>query len=125
MNSTRPYLIRAFYQWIVDNDCTPYVVVDAEKPGVSVPEQHVEDGKIVLNVSHRAVQKLNIDNEAIEFVARFSGVSTPIYAAMPAIIAIYAKENGRGMVFTEDDEEDPPSGGTPPDRGKPVLKVVK
>lgn len=133
MISTRPYLVRAFYDWISDNNCTPYVVVDTEKNGVCVPTEYIEDGRIVLNVSSMAVRKLNISNELLEFEAKFSG--SPVFVRVPiaAIIAIYANENGRGMVFSEDDEEDfaedgddgslPPN--EPPPRGKPKLTIVK
>src|ERR1700687_2226628 len=99
MNSTKPYLIRAFYEWIVDNSCTPYVVVNANFPEVSVSLQYIDNGQIVLNVSVSAVQSLTLGNSAINFSARFSGISHNISIPIGAILAIYAKENGRGMVF--------------------------
>jgi stringent starvation protein B len=106
MKSSRPYLLRAFYEWIVDNDFTPYIVINAELPGVDVPQKYIEDGRIVLNVSPAAVRSLLLANDHIEFNARFSGVPYDLYAPMRAVTAIYAKENGRGMVFKEDDDEE-------------------
>lgn len=99
MTPRRPYLLRAFYDWLVDNDLTPHLVVDATLPGVKVPMEFVSDGQIVLNVAPRAVGNLELGNEAISFSARFSGrphsVIVPLYAAM----AIYARENGAGTMF--------------------------
>ncbi len=123
MTSTRPYLVRAFYDWIVDNHHTPYVVIDANKPGAQVPPDYIDDGKIVLNISRMAVRNLSISNELVEFNAKFSGVPTYVSAPIHAVIAIYAHENGRGMVFSEEDDADDDS--TPPPRGKPKLTVVK
>lgn len=126
MTSTRPYLIRAFYEWIVDNLLTPYILVNAEMDNVEVPKQFVENGKIILNVSPKAVQRLRITNQVIEFDASFSGTVESIYVPIKAVEAIYARENGRGMVFNvEEEEEDEPP---PPPRsksGKPKLTVVK
>lgn len=113
MNSTKPYLIRAFYEWIVDNNCTPYLVVNANFPEVSVPLQYIDNGQIVLNVSVAAVQSLTLGNSSISFSARFSGISHDIYVPIGSILAIYAKENGRGMVFAEE-EAPPPTETTPP-----------
>lgn len=110
MTSTRPYLIRAFYEWIVNNNCTPHIVVNALFFGVDVPKEYVEGGQIVLNVSMSAVQGLLLGDQAIEFQARFGGQARKIYAPMGSILAIYAKENGRGMVFAEEEiegDEDP------------------
>lgn len=145
MTSSRPYLLRAFYEWIVDNNFTPYVVVNADAPDTYVPQQYVENGRIVLNVSPNAVRSLLIANDHIEFNARFSGAPYDVYAPIKAITAIYAKENGRGMVFKEEDEEEeedetpPPTdnggsdaqGGSGPGGrkggkgGRPNLTVVK
>ena len=141
MTSTRPYLIRAFYDWIVDNACTPHIVVNATLPGVSVPVEYVDGGQIVLNVSLSAVQGLALGDHAIEFQARFGGMVRQVHAPISSIMAIYAKENGRGMVFADDDADLPlpPSGpGTdedgpgdkkdPKGKGKgkpPFLTVVK
>lgn len=106
MTSSRPYLLRAFYEWIVDNNATPYVVVNADFPGAHVPLQYVENGRIVLNISPGAVRSLLIANDHVEFNARFSGAPFEVYAPIKAITAIYAKENGRGMVFKEEDDEE-------------------
>jgi stringent starvation protein B len=103
MNSTKPYLIRAFYEWIADSDCTPHIVVNAETPGIIVPEDYVESGQIVLNIAMSAVRDLQLGNEAINFKARFGGVPHEIFIPIAAVTAIYARENGRGMVFTEED----------------------
>ena len=108
MNSTRPYLIRAFYDWIVDNNCTPHIVVNADFPEVEVPNEYVESGQIVLNVAMSAVSELELGNDAIEFNARFNGVPNYIYVPISAVMAIYARENGRGMVFSEEEGEPPP-----------------
>src|SRR5690348_8278492 len=109
MTSSRPYLLRAFYDWIVDNHFTPYIVVNADYPGVAVPQDYVENGRIILNVSPQAVRALKLVNDHVEFNARFAGIPCDIYAPVRAVTAIYAKENGRGMVFKEEDEdEDPP-----------------
>lgn len=109
MISTRPYLIRAFYEWIVDSGCTPHIVVNADFANVEVPRTFVEAGQIVLNIAMQAVQNLDLNNDAVSFQARFSGVAHDIYVPVQAVMAIYAKENGRGMVFSEDDEEiEPP-----------------
>jgi stringent starvation protein B len=108
MRSTRPYLLRAFYEWIADNNCTPYIVLDVEDKSIDVPSRFVEGNQIVLNISMSAVKDLHIDNEYINFHARFSGVSHHIIAPISAVVAIYAEENGRGMVFAEEDL--PPEG---------------
>ncbi len=126
MTPSRPYLIRALYEWIVDNDMTPHLLVDAKYPECVVPIQFVENGKIVLNVGPSAVQGLIMDNDAISFSARFSGTAMQIYAPIGAILAVYARENGRGMVFSEEGEEPPPNEPEPGDGGKkPALRLVK
>jgi stringent starvation protein B len=132
MISTRPYLIRAFYEWIVDSDCTPHIVVNAELPNVEVPRDFVEAGQIVLNIAMQAVQNLNLNNDAVSFQARFSGVPHDVFVPVAAVMAIYARENGRGMVFSEDDDLDPEeqsttqeSGGKTKSKGKAHLTVVK
>lgn len=99
MQSSRPYLARALYQWLLDNDLTPYIVVDAEQPGVEVPRQFVQNGQIVLNLSPSAVRDLVIENEALSFGARFGGRPMRVMVPTSALIAIYARENGVGMVF--------------------------
>ncbi len=124
MNSSRPYLLRALYEWIVENDMTPYLMVDASHEGVVVPGEFVENGKIILNLAPRAVEALKLDNDCVSFNARFSGNAMDVYLPIKAALAIYAKENGQGMVFS--DEEDDPSGPGSPDKpGKPSLKLVK
>lgn len=128
MTSSRPYLLRAIYEWLVDNHLTPYVMVDALQPHVNVPEKFVEDGKIVLNISPNAVARLSMTNESLEFDASFSGVPQHIYVPIPAVKAVYAFENGRGMVFSEEDEDGddlPPDSTPPPQKGRPSLKIVK
>lgn len=104
MTSNRPYLLRAFYEWIVDNNCTPYLVVDATYPQVKVPTQHVQNGQIVLNISPGAVGNLQLGNDAVTFNARFGGQPFAIYIPLRAALAIYARENGAGTMFTAEDE---------------------
>ncbi|MBA2778776.1 ClpXP protease specificity-enhancing factor [Billgrantia kenyensis] len=99
MLSSRPYLARGLYEWLLDNEHTPYVVVDAEQPGVNVPRQFVSNGQIVLNIGPTAVRDLLIDNDAISFHARFGGQPMQVVVPMAALVAIYARENGVGMVF--------------------------
>lgn len=125
MTSTRPYLIRAFYDWIVDNDCNPYIVINANIEGVNVPLEYVDAGQIVLNIAVSAVNSLVLGDHAIEFQARFGGKIRQVYAPMNAIVAIYAKENGRGMVFAEEEEEEglPPFPPTP--KGPTLSKKEK
>lgn len=127
MTSSRPYLIRSLYQWIVDNGVTPYVLVDALVDGVDVPEQHIQDNKIVLNIAPMAVQGLTLGDDAISFSARFSGKSINLLVPTEAVLAIYARENGQGMMFNEEPgSTTPPDGTTPPDdKPKPSLRVVK
>ena len=130
MTSSRPYLIRALYQWILDNDTTPYILVDAEIDGVIVPEQFVQDGKVVLNINPSAVNALDLGDEMICFNARFSGQPMEVFIPVLAVLAIYAKENGQGMMFNKEPGDEPPSPtGTDPDGSsaaeKPALRVVK
>lgn len=138
MNSSRPYLVRALYEWIVDNDCTPHLLVNAEYAGVQVPSGFASDGQIVLNASPSAVRQLHMDNQAVSFEGRFGGVAHTLYIPVPAILAIYARENGQGMVFDVEppvaggseesgpDDDGPDGGGEPPrPSGRPSLKVVK
>jgi stringent starvation protein B len=129
MSSNRPYLIRALYNWLVDNGTTPYLMVNAEADGVVVPQQFVEEGRIILNVDPSAVSGLELGNDWISFSARFSGKSEAIMIPPRAVMGIYARENGQGMLFPEEDvnlEDDPgdePDPSTPGSR--PSLKVVK
>jgi stringent starvation protein B len=129
MTSNRPYLIRALYDWLVDNGQTPYLLVNADYSGTVVPRQFVEEGRIVLNIDPAAVSGLELGNEWISFSARFSGVSEDILVPPEAVQGIYAKENGQGMLFPEeaagDGGPDEPDPNTPPSGGRPSLKVVK
>lgn len=102
MTSNRPYLLRAVHEWICDNGLTPHIVVDASKPGVEVPPQAVTDGRVVLNLAPRAVTRLEIGNDVITFTARFGGVSRAVSVPVAAVQAIYARENGQGMLLAED-----------------------
>ena len=106
MTANRPYLLRAFYEWIVDNSCTPYLVVDATANGVKVPTQFIQNGQIVLNVLPSAVGNLQLGNDAITFNARFGGQPFALFIPVSAVLAIYARENGAGTVFTLEEEED-------------------
>lgn len=130
MSSSKPYLIRGIYEWIVDNNLTPYILVDASVEGVVVPSQYVENGRIVLNLGPTAIEHLQLGNEEISFTARFNGVSMNVELPCNAVIAIYAKENGQGMMF--DTEHDPGPAPRDPTRepirrppSKPSLKIVK
>lgn len=116
MSSNRPYLLRAIYDWITDNNLTPYVLVDATREGVRVPPHVVKNGQVVLNLAMRAVANLDLGNEWISFQARFSGVSHSILVPVAAVLALYAQENGQGMMFpAEEADGSPPS---PPDGGE-------
>lgn len=128
MTSNKPYLIRAIHEWIADNHLTPYLLVNADYPGVQVPLEHVNNGRIVLNISHNACRGLHIANDRIVFTARFSGVTVQIYVVPAAVLAIYAKENGRGMEFGEEYNEEASSSHPepPPEKTrKPALTLVK
>ncbi|MDA7746475.1 ClpXP protease specificity-enhancing factor [Psychromonas sp.] len=95
----RPYLLRAFYNWIVDSECTPHIIVDASQPLVEVPAQFVENGKIVLNIAPQSVIDFSLDDDALSFNARFSGQPMKVYIPIYAIEGIYARENGEGTIF--------------------------
>lgn len=129
MSSNRPYLLRALYEWISDNGLTPYILVDATNTGVRVPPGAAKDGKVVLNIAARAVTQFEISNERIRFLARFGGVSQSVDIPMPAVLAVYAQENGQGMMFSAENAppEPPPSPTPKPDDAvkKPHLRVVK
>ncbi|KHA60141.1 peptidase [Vibrio variabilis] len=153
MTPRRPYMLRAFYDWLVDNDLTPHLVVAATLPGVRVPDEFVQDGQIILNIAPRAVGNLELSNEAITFNARFGGRPHSVIVPLYAVQAIYARENGAGTMFEpedayigefeEDDEmiveedlsplsvasesEDNDTGEEEPPRpkGRPSLRVVK
>lgn len=137
MTSNRPYLLRAFYEWIVDNNCTPYLVVDATKPGVKVPQQYVQNGQIVLNINPSAVGNLLLGNDEVTFSARFGGSPFALHIPMYAVLAIYARENGAGTMFSAEEigydiEEDTAEDeGPQPDPEPPApkkgghLRVIK
>ncbi len=155
MTPRRPYMLRAYYDWLVDNDLTPHLVVQATLPGVRVPEEFVQDGQIVLNIAPRAVGNLELGNDTISFNARFGGRPHNVIVPMYAIQAIYARENGAGTMFEPEDayldieeglidsllEDESPSVNLtvtdgdvpddsepptePPKKGKPSLRVVK
>ena len=132
MTPNRPYLIRALYDWILDNQMTPHLLVDASQPGAVVPPQFVQEGKIVLNISPSAVRGLVLGNENISFNARFGGVAMDVAVPIAGVLGIYARENGRGMLFQDEEaragtesrdagSDEPPK----PPRDRPTLKVVK
>ena len=125
MTSNRPYLLRALYEWITDNGLTPHVLVDAEIEGVDVPEHVIQKGKVVLNIATGATENLLLDNETICFKARFSGKPYLINVPMEAVIAIYARENGQGMMFAQEDSPPPPVDGSDNPLPRSHLSVVK
>ena len=139
MTSSRPYIVRALYEWIVENHCTPYVLVNAFYEGVEVPQEHVKDGQIILNISPSAVQELSVQDFALEFQGRFGGLSKQVFVPIQAVMGVYAKENGQGMMFdTSNDGSEPPepdgneefevpSRESPPrdTNKKPSLRLVK
>jgi len=154
MTPRRPYMLRAFYEWLVDNDLTPHLVVEADLPGVRVPEQFVEDGQIILNVAPRAVGHLELSNEAVTFSARFGGKPHSVIVPLYAVQAIYARENGAGTMFEPEEAymdnmeenaqnelfddvgpeiglvescegEGEPDDEPPTPKGRPSLRVVK
>ncbi len=152
MTARRPYMLRAFYDWLVDNDLTPHLVVDATMLGVRVPVEFIQDGQIILNIAPRAVGNLELGNDAITFHARFSGRPHSVIVPVYAVQAIYARENGAGTMFepeeayTHIEEEamteasfttvsDEPSelvsdsdaeeDDAPRPKGKPSLRVIK
>ncbi len=136
MSSSRPYFLRAIYEWILDNNCTPHILVDAHVQGTQVPQQHVnKDGQIILNISPSAVKDFFMDNTAVSFNARFSGVVNNLYIPTSAVLGIYARENGQGMMFEPEANPQPPvpppASPTPPVKSigdgakRPGLRVVK
>jgi len=124
----RPYLLRAMHEWVTDSQHTPHVIIDADRPGVVVPRPFVKDGKIVLNLSLTATQNLTLGNEWIEFGARFAGVVHFIRVPIAAVLGIYARETGEGMVFSDQDlgPEPPPQPSAEEDgTRRSHLKLVK
>jgi stringent starvation protein B len=126
MKTLRPYLIRAVYEWLVDNEQTPYLLVDANYQGVVVPESSVADGKVILNVGPSAVQGLLLGTDVVEFSARFGGSPMTIIVPVGSALALYSKETGKGMVFEEEPLGDEPPPEEKPSRAeKTSLRVVK
>jgi stringent starvation protein B len=124
----RPYLIRAMHEWMIDNGLTPHIVADASAPGMRVPAEHIKDGKIVLNVSYSATRALVLGNDEIAFEARFNGVPRQLNVPVPAVLGIYARETGQGMIFSAEDPSptpDPAGDSGPAAAQRPSLKVVK
>ena len=129
--SKRPYLIRAMHEWMGDNSHTPHIVVDTSIDGVNVPDEHIKDGKIILNVSDTAAHNLKLTNDAVSFRARFGGVPFDVWVPMQSVLGIYARETGQGMIFSHDAEPaeriEPPELQTDADetRSRPHLTIVK
>ena len=105
LTPTRPYMVRAIFEWLEDNHLTPHLMVDATQPNVNVPQEHVQEGRIVLNIASRATGNLVIDNDYIHFHARFGGVSRELWVPMAAVMGIYARENSQGMFFDPNEYE--------------------
>ncbi len=138
-SSQRPYLVRAMHEWMTDTGKTPHLIIDAVAPGVQVPVEYVQDGKIVLNCSYAAIKNLVLGNDEVEFEARFGGVAHLIRVPIDSVLGIYARESGEGMMFSEqeveasqptildtdndDDSPEPPPAGPGP--GRSHLRVVK
>ncbi len=123
MTPSRPYLVRAIYEWLVDNQATPYLLIDATVSGVRVPPQYIKDGKIVLNIAPHAVKDFMVRNDEVTFSARFNGAAMSIMAPMSAVLAIYARENGQGMFF-DANEEFSEASGSEAGAVEPVLSAV-
>lgn len=129
MKSSKPYLIRGLYEWLLDSEVTPYLLVDASFHGVMIPQGIASNGKVVLNLSPSAIQKLELNNDYISFSARFGGVAQNVYCPIASVLAIYAKENGEGMMFNEDasiDPAEPPEAKKDPKKpNRPGLTIVR
>jgi stringent starvation protein B len=135
VKSRRPYLLRAMHEWITDNAQTPHIVVDAAMQGVEVPRQYIQGGKIILNVSHSATSGLQLGNDHVMFRARFGAATYDVSVPIVAVLGIYARETGQGMIFSEADSpppqppqaptEAPVGASTEIKRARPMLKVVK
>ena len=125
MTSSKPYLIRGLYQWLLDNQVTPYILVDTSNDEVMVPQGIATDGKVVLNLSPSAIDRLEMTNDYLSFSARFNGVAQEIYCPIASILAIYAQENGEGMMFPADSEDtaNSPNEDDDPDKSKKPLKA--
>ncbi|WP_406665908.1 ClpXP protease specificity-enhancing factor [Gallaecimonas sp. GXIMD1310] len=137
LSPSRPHLLRAFYEWLLENELTPHLVADTGIAGVDVPMEFARDGQIVLNIAPGAVGGLQLGNHDVTFNARFGGVPRRVYLPMTAIVAIYARENGAGTTFEDEPyyaalregliEEDggPDDEPPPPAKKAPFLKVIK
>lgn len=127
MTSNRPYVLRALHEWILDNGMTPYILVNAEVPDVVVPREYVNEGKVVLNIAPRAVKNLHMGNDFVSFSARFSGAPFEVHVPQNAVLAVYARENGKGMIFPEEeaDTETEEKQTSDTEEKKPHLKVIK
>ncbi len=130
--SSKPYLFRGLYEWLLDNEVTPYVLVDANSAEVQIPKGIATDGKVVLNLSPGAIQQLEMTNEYLSFSARFSGVAQDVFCPMSSVLAIYARENGEGMMFASDAKQTQVGSGEGLDSdaadqkpNKPELTIVK
>ena len=124
MTSSKPYLVRALYEWILDNDNTPYILVDTGSDQVLIPNGISSDGKVVLNLSPTAIQDLEMTNDYVSFSARFNGVVEQIYCPILSLLAIYARENGEGMMFPAEETDAESLGEEAKPKG-PTLKVIK
>ena len=120
---TRPYLARAIYEWICDNQLTPYLLVDATQPHTDVPQQFVKDGQIVLNLAPHAIHQFHMSNDAITFSARFGGVAREIYVPIRAVLGVYARENGDIQETIETPIEDKKQEAEP-NKKKPSLRIL-
>ncbi len=127
MTSSRPYLIRAMYEWIVDNGMTPYILADATGDQVKIPRRFEKDGKIVLNVSPTAIRSLNLGKDTVSFDARFSDKSMQVVVPIACVLAIYTRESGQGMMFTEEDKLSPTdnSEDSSAKPKRPHLRIVR
>ncbi len=135
MTSSKPYLIRAIYEWIAENGMAPYLLVDAAQEGVLVPDNFVRDGRIVLNLNPGATINLELGNDIVSFNARFAGIATDVSLPVSSVLAIYARETGKGMIFDDSDNggsDLPPLSPSPPDGDggpkkavRPSLTIVK
>lgn len=129
LSPRRPYLLRAFYEWLLDNQLTPHLVVDVTLPGVHVPMEYARDGQIVLNIAPRAVGNLELANTEVHFNARFGGVPRQVCVPMAAVLAIYARENGAGTMFEpeasyDDGAESLNDDGQAPSDSELVMQVI-
>ena len=128
MKSNKSYIFNALYEWIVDNNCTPYLLVKSDYRGVDIPQELATNGQIVFNISMTAANKLVLDKTLISFDAIFKGEKRSIHVPMGAIIGIYAQENGEGMMFDisrEKPDVDGPIASVQKEKSKPTLRIVK